>query len=412
MLKTRKRIIIAAAVVIAILAIAIVQAIGKRSAPTAAAHTVSSVIEFAPNDLTTVSRRTLSETLPLTGSLRAVTQAAVKSKVGGSALNVMVREGDPVKAGQILAKIDARDYVARAEQSRGQMAATAGQLDIARQTLDNNRVLVEKGFISKNAFDTAQSQYQIARANFDAAKAALASSNLSLDDTVVRSPLDGQIASRSVEPGEKVAVDTKLFDVVDLRTLELEAPVPVGEIGRVRIGQPVQIAFDGIDTPIQAAITRINPAAQAGSRSIMVYVQLANPSGTLRVGMFGIGTIAVGSRQNVLAVPATAIRTDGTRHSVYALVDGKLLEQSVQTGATGEADGDTWTEIVGGPLVPGQRIVKNNLGSLRIGSTVQVVQLQPGLPAQSGQAAQPGQPVQPGQAAPQAASAPSASNTR
>ena len=402
MLKTRKRIFIAAVVAVVILAIAIGHAIRKRNGAVAAAvEAPSSVVEFAPDDLTTVSRRTLSETLPLTGSLRAVTQAAVKSKVAGSALNVMVREGDPVKTGQILAKIDARDYVARAEQTRGQTAAMAGQLDIAKQTLDNNRVLVEKGFISKNAFDTAQSQYQIARANLDAAKAALASSNLSLDDTVVRSPLDGQIASRSVEPGEKVAVDTKLFDVVDLRTLELEAPIPVGEIGRVRIGQPIQIAFDGIDAPIQGAVTRINPAAQAGSRSIMVYVQVANPAGTLRVGMFGTGTISVGSRQNVLVVPATAIRTDGTRHSVYALVDGKLVEQLVQTGATGNADGDTWTEIVGGPLALGQQIVKNNLGSLRIGSTVHVVQ-----PAQSGQ------PVQPGQAAPQAANVPSASSAR
>jgi RND family efflux transporter MFP subunit len=331
------------------------------------------VIEFSADDLTTVTRRSLVQTLPLTGSLRAVTQAAVKSKVAGSVLEVAVREGDAVQSGQILAKIDARDYVARAEQSRGQMAAMVGQLDIARQTLENNRVLVEKGFISKNAFDTAQSQYEIARANLDAARAALASSNLSLADTVVRSPLNGQIASRSVEPGEKVAVDTKLFDVVDLRTLELEAPVPVGEIGRVRIGQPVQIMFDGIDGPVQGAITRINPAAQPGSRSIMVYVRVANPSGTLRVGMFGTGTISVGSRENVLAVPATAVRTDAARHSVYALVGGKLVEQQVQTGITGDADGGTWTEIVGSPLASGQQIVKNNLGSLRIGSTVHMV---------------------------------------
>jgi multidrug efflux pump subunit AcrA (membrane-fusion protein) len=146
----------------------------------------------------------------------------------------------------------------------------------------------------------------------------------------------------------------------------------------------VSIAFDGIDTPVQGAITRINPAAQPGSRSIMVYVQVANPAGTLRVGMFGTGTIAVGSRQNVLVVPATAVRTDGARHSVYALVGGKLVEQPVQTGATGEADGDAWTEITSGQLKLGEQIVKNNLGSLRIGSTVHVVQ-----PASSAQAASP-----------------------
>jgi membrane fusion protein, multidrug efflux system len=386
--KKRTLLLIAAAIALALI-IAIAHAIRSRSATTQQNQTApqaTSIIEFTPDDLTVVTRRTLSETLPLTGSLRAVAQAEVKSKVTGTAIRVEVREGDPVKANQELAKIDARDYAARAGQARGQVDAMAGQLDIAKQTLDNNKVLVQKGFISKNAFDTAQSQYEIARANLDAARAALASSNLSVDDTSIRSPIDGQIAARSVEPGEKVAVDTKLFDVVDLRTLELEAPVPVGEIGRVRVGQPVHIVFDGVADPVDGAITRINPAAQAGSRSITVYVRLANPSLTLRVGMFGTGTIAIGGRDNVLAVPSTAVRTDGQRHSVYAIANGKLVEQTVQTGATGQSTGsnnntDTWTEITSGPLAENQQIVKNNLGSLRIGSTVRMVQSTPPTPS-------------------------------
>jgi RND family efflux transporter MFP subunit len=253
------------------------------------------------------------------------------------------------------------------------MAAMAGQLDIAKQTLENNRVLVEKGFISKNAFDTAQSQYAIAAANLAAARAALASSNLSVADTVVRAPFNGQIASRSVEPGERVAVDSKLFDVVDLTQLELEAPVPVGEIGRVRIGQPVSIRFDGVDAAVAATVTRINPAAQPGSRSIMVYIQVPNPTATLRVGMFGTGSVTVGITPNALVVPASAVRTDGSSHSVYALAGAKLVEVPVATAATGDADGASWTQLVNPPLKEGQQVVKNNLGALRIGSTVRMV---------------------------------------
>ncbi|WP_174362935.1 efflux RND transporter periplasmic adaptor subunit, partial [uncultured Caballeronia sp.] len=219
-LSTKRAGVIAAIVVVILLAIGVVHSLKKRAAAeapaTPSASADESVIEFTPDDLTVVTRHTLSETLPLTGSLRAVTQAAVKAKVAGSALDVRAREGDTVKAGQILTTIDARDYAARADQSRGQMAAMAGQLDIAKQTLENNRVLVEKGFISKNAFDTAQSQYAIAAANLAAARAALSSSNLSVADTIVRAPFGGQIASRNVEPGEHVAVDAKLFDVVDL----------------------------------------------------------------------------------------------------------------------------------------------------------------------------------------------------
>jgi RND family efflux transporter MFP subunit len=386
---SRKRAsVVAIIVVVVLLAIGVVHSLKKRAAAGAQASAPSSpadeaVIEFTPDDLTLVTRHTLSETLPLTGSLRAVTQAAVKAKVAGSALEVRAREGDTVKAGQILTTIDARDYAARADQSRGQMAAMAGQLDIAKQTLENNRVLVEKGFISKNAFDTAQSQYAIAAANLAAARAALSSSNLSVADTIVRAPFGGQIASRNVEPGEHVAVDAKLFDVVDLTQLELEAPVPVGEIGRVRVDQPVRIRFDGIDSPVSATVTRINPAAQAGSRSIMIYVRVANPQSTLRVGMFGTGNVIVGSTANAVVVPATSVRTDGPRHSVYAITGGKLVEVPVTTGATGEADGSSWTELVDSPLKEGQQVVKNNLGALRIGSKVRLVGSDTGAAASS-----------------------------
>lgn len=386
---SRKRAsVVAIIVVVVLLAIGVVHSLKKRAAAGAQASAPSSpadeaVIEFTPDDLTAVTRHTLSETLPLTGSLRAVTQAAVKAKVAGSALEVRAREGDTVKAGQILTTIDARDYAARADQSRGQMAAMAGQLDIAKQTLENNRVLVEKGFISKNAFDTAQSQYAIAAANLAAARAALSSSNLSVADTIVRAPFGGQIASRNVEPGEHVAVDAKLFDVVDLTQLELEAPVPVGEIGRVRVDQPVRIRFDGIDSPVSATVTRINPAAQAGSRSIMIYVRVANPQSTLRVGMFGTGNVIVGSTANAVVVPATSVRTDGPRHSVYAITGGKLVEVPVTTGATGDADGSSWTELVDSPLKEGQQVVKNNLGALRIGSKVRLVGSDTGAAASS-----------------------------
>jgi len=395
---SRKRnILIAVIVVIIVLALGITHAIRKRASatvPASASASASSaadesVIEFTPGDLAALTHHTLSETLPLTGSLRAVTQAAVKAKVAGSALDVRAREGDTVKAGQILASIDARDYTARAEQSRGQMAAMAGQLDIAKQTLDNNRVLVEKGFISKNAFDTAQSQYTIAAANLAAARAALASSNLSVADTIVRAPFSGQIASRSIEPGERVAVDSKLFDVVDLTQLELEAPVPVGEIGRVRIGQPVSIRFDGIEPPVVSTVTRINPAAQPGSRSIMVYIQVPNPTATLRVGMFGTGSVTVGSTPNALVVPASAVRTDGASHSVYALSGGKLVEVPVTTAVTGDAEGASWTQLVNPPLKEGQQVVKNNLGALRIGSTVRMVGLAAALPSAATAASMP-----------------------
>ena len=100
---------------------------------------------------------------------------------------------------------------------------------------------------------------------------------------------------------------------------------------------------------------------------------MANPRATLRVGMFGTGSVTVGSTAKVLAVPASAVRTDGPRHSVYAISGGKLTEVAVTTGATGDADNASWTELVNPTLKDGQQVVKDNLGALRIGSTVRMV---------------------------------------
>ena len=334
------------------------------------------VLEFLPSDLLTVTPRDLRQTLVASGTLRAYSQAAVKARVAGEVREVLVREGETVTAGQVLVRMDNADYRSRLAQAEGALLAARGQLDIAAKARENNRALLERGFISKNAFDTASSQYDIARANADAAQGGLDVGRKALDDTVIRSPIAGLVSSRSVQPGEKVSADNRLLDVVDLSRMEMEVAVPTSDIIAITPGQEVSVHVDGLPQALPAKVVRINPSTQAGSRSILAYLQLDNPQNLLRAGMFGEARLTLSRKAGVLAAPQSALQSNGESAYVYAIEDGRLVRKPVQAGIVG-SDGDaTLVEIVSG-LAPGARIVRSNLGKLPAGASVRV--LQPGV---------------------------------
>ena len=276
-------------VVLVLLAAAAAAAVLRKPGATPAPVAAVNSLEMLPSDVIPVRRRDLRQVLPLSGALRAVNQAAVKARVAGEVRAVLVREGEAVQAGQLLVQMDGAEYQARAAQANGALVAARGQLEIATKARDNNRALLGKGFISQNAFDNATSQYKIAQANVDSAKGALDVTRKSVADTTIRAPIAGLVSNRTVQPGEKVSPDFHLLDVVDLRKMEMEAAVPTGDIQRVALGQEVLVKVEGVPLPVAGKVARINPSTQAGSRSIIVYVELDNPQATLRVGMFGEG---------------------------------------------------------------------------------------------------------------------------
>jgi membrane fusion protein (multidrug efflux system) len=369
-------------IIAVLLALLVLGAIGARTvaksrqaehATPVKAVAAAPVLEFLQSDLLTVTPHDLRQTLAASGTLRAYSQASVKARVAGEVREVLVREGETVKAGQVLVRMDEADYRARLAQAEGALLAARGQLDIAAKARENNRALLDRGFISKNAYDTASSQYDIAQANVNAARGGLDVSRKALGDTVIRAPISGIVASRSVQPGEKVSADNKLLEVVDLARMEMEVAVPTTDIIAIAPGQEVTVRVEGLAQPLPATVVRINPATQAGSRSIVTYLQLDNPQNRLRAGMFGEARLTLAKKAGVLAAPPSALQQNGDSAFVYAIEQDKLVRRQVQTGITG-SDGDaTLIEITSG-LEPGARIVRSNLGNLPAGATVKVLQ--------------------------------------
>lgn len=339
------------------------------SAP-AATPGAGGVIELLADDVTVATMRPLQRLLHVTGSLRPVAYATVKARSAGEVRELAVREGEAVRAGQLLGRIDTTELDLRVRAASDNVAAARGQVDIARKNRDNNRALFERGFISATSLQNAEAQLVTAQATMDANSAALDLARKALADAAVLAPIDGVVAARLVQPGERVTIDARLLDIVDIRQLELEASVPASEISQVRVGQTVQVQPEGQATALVGKVVRVNPTNLAGSRSYLVYVQLPNPEQRLRAGLFAEAAIVLEQRSAVLTLPATAVRQGAAGPTVLAIEDGKLVEHAVATGQTSDDAGGS-IEIRAG-LGAGAQVVRRDLGALRAGSRVSI----------------------------------------
>ncbi len=297
-------------------------------------------LEFAAADLAVAESKPLSRWLPVSGALQPVRQATVKSKVSGEVRAITVREGDAVQAGQMLARMDTADLEARLIERQGQLASARAQLAMNEKTLSSNQKLLKQSFISQNAFDNSESTMNMTRGSVMSAEANVRLAQNALKDAVATSPLTGIVAKRHVQPGEKVAFDTPLVTVVDLKEIELQAMVPAVDIPELRIGMPVELAVDGFgDRKFAGRIERINPSTEPGTRAILVFVGVPNPNNELRGGMFSTGRVALAASVPVMSLPSIAVRSEGGQTYVWTIEDGKLVKRMVVVGRRDEENG-------------------------------------------------------------------------
>jgi RND family efflux transporter MFP subunit len=360
--------------VLALLAAGALRLISTRQAQKAElaaqqlAAQVPAVLELAAADVLRVQTLELVQSLAIAGPLRASTSAFVKARVAGELQGLVLREGDRVSAGQVLARIDATESQARVRQAQQQAEAARAQVDIARRSFDNNRSLVEQGFISKTAVDTSAASLAAAEASFRAAQAGADLANKSLEDTVLRAPMAGVVAQRLAQPGERLAVDTRILEIVDLSRLELEASLSPADSLLVQPGQEALLSIEGASQTLSAKVLRVNPSAVAGSRAVLAYLAVQSNPG-LRQGLFAQGRLSIGKLQ-VLAVPLAAVRTDKPLPYVLLIQDGAVVHQTVELGARGEQADQTMVGIKG--LPERAVILSGTLGSQRAGTRVKL----------------------------------------
>jgi RND family efflux transporter MFP subunit len=362
-----------AVLVIALLAAGALRALSSRKAQKEALAAQQAAgqsqvsIALGPNDVVSVHTIELHQGIAISGPIKAVNSALVKARVAGELQGLTVREGDVVKAGQVIARVDSTEFQARVRQAQQQAEASKAQVDIAKRNFDNNSSLVNQGFISKTALESSSANLAAAEASYRAAQAGADVASKSLNDTILRAPISGQVSQRLAQPGERVSIDARIVEIVDLSRLELEASLSAADSLEVKVGQAAQIKVEGSDSSIAAKVSRINPSAVAGSRAVLTYLSL-EPNTALRQGLFAQGKLQTGVLQS-LALPLSAVRTDKPQPYVQVVANGVVDHVTVEVLGRGDVQGTTFAAVKG--LADGAQVLSGSVGKVRAGTAIQ-----------------------------------------
>ncbi|HEX5872405.1 MAG TPA: efflux RND transporter periplasmic adaptor subunit [Longimicrobium sp.] len=326
-------------------------------------------VTLAATDLAQPRLAPLEDAIPVTGTLEPLERAEVRARLEGDVENVYVREGEAVRAGQLLAVFDAGDQAGNARSADADVAAARSELGTAEWTLEQNQELLREGAIPERDVRVAQQAVAAARARLAAAQARSGTSRREVGDTRVVAPVGGVIERRTVNPGEHVTRNAALFTLVRGDVLELAAAVPERAAAAVQAGQTVRFTADG--SQFTGRVARISPSVDPGSRSVTVYVQVPNPDGRLRAGTFASGRIVSRVVDGAMVVPASAVREgrEGGPEVVYRVVDGKIEVVPVTLGLKDETQG--LVQILEG-LTEADQVVVGNVGILGAGMAVRM----------------------------------------
>ena len=341
--------------------------IGKRATQSSPLKTNGPVsIELSDGDIAIAQKMTMAQGLPVSGTLKAVRSAMVKARVAGELVLLEVREGDAVKMGQIVARVDNTEYLARQSQNKQQAEAARAQVEVAQRQFDNNNALVNQGFISKTALDTSISNLNGAKASYQAALATLDVATKALDDSVLKAPLNGFVSQRFAQPGERVAPEARIIEIVDLSQLELEATLTSAQAMNVKLGQIAKLNVEGTREEVSAKVLRINPSTQTGSRSVLIYLGLQSHP-MLRQGVFVQGSLGT-QKVQAIVVPLESVRSDKPMPYVQAIRDDKVIHIQVELGAKGEANGQAVMALK--EIEEGALLLAPSAGAVRDGTLV------------------------------------------
>lgn len=288
-------------------------------------------------------------------SLEARAEAQVVAKTSGVALQVLVEEGDVVRAGQVLVRIDA-------DRARLNLAQVDAQVKKLEANFRRASELVKEQMVSVGDHDQLRYDLENARATWRLAQ-------LELSYTNVTAPISGVVASRSIKPGNFVQINTPIIRIVDNSRLEATLNVPERDLTTLREGLPVRMQVDALSgRQFVGVVDRIAPVVDAGSGTFRVVCAFDPHDGALQPGMFARIGIDYDNRAAALAIPRGALLEDDGEPAVYAVRDGKAVRTAITTGYV---DGD-YIEVRDG-LVEGDRVVTAGKIALRDGSAVQVI---------------------------------------
>lgn len=337
-------------------------------------------VQTAPVMMTSPSQ--MSAVLNASGYVVAQQKASVASKGTGRLEYLGVEEGDRVKRGQILARLEDKDVIAVLEQARADLEVTRADRDESRSNLDRMNALYASQLVSKAELDVAEARYKRVEAMIQSAAAAVRGAEVALENTRIRAPFDGTVLTKDADVGEVVAPFASsansrgaVVTIADMTSLEVEADVSESNITRVSAGQPCEIVLDAYpDKRYQGYVHKIVPTADRAKATVLTKVRFQErddrvlPEMSAKVSFLSMesGREPVDNRPRMTVASSSVITRNG-RNIVLIVREGSIVEVPVVTGMTI----GTRTEITEGLTIKDQ-VVTQPSGDLTAGTPVEI----------------------------------------
>ena len=321
------------------------------------------------SDVHSVSLGAIEMAMAIQGDLRPVEEVPVRARIEGNLEAVMVREGDRVARGQVMARFESSQEVGAQRSAEADLESAKADSVNAQWNTDQSAELFKAGAIPERDLRTSQQALVAANARVSAARSRLFAAVRDVEDTRVVAPISGIVSVRSVEAGETVNRSAQLFTVVRSDVLELEAAVPARYAGDIRPAMPVRFNAGGRE--MTGRVARVSPTINPANRSVTIYLQLPNPGNTLKGNTFATGRIVARTISGTIVIPTSAIRYGQQQNApfVYRIANDAVEYQPVQLGVVDEAKGQI--QITSG-LEVGDRVIVGNVGAIGRGVKVRI----------------------------------------
>jgi RND family efflux transporter MFP subunit len=337
--------------------------------PSAQQAQAQAPVVLGPEDVVRVEQRELQSGPVLSGTLQARRAAAMRAEVQGAVLEMAVEQGQKVKKGQLLARIEDSSLQNQLIAARTAVRVARNGLQVARSEEQRNRQLSDAGVITQRDLERAVLARYQAQAQLSEAQARLALAQQQMSRTRIRAPFDGVVSERHASAGDIVQPGTALYTVIDPTSMRLEASVPASQLSLLEPGARVDFNVGGYgERTFAGRIERINPAVDPATGQVRLYVTLPNNQQTLLTGLFAEGRVAALQRQ-APAVPVSVVDSRAEPPVVLRVKNGQVERVPVTLGMSDALAG--LVELRSGAQ-KGDVLLRGSAKDLAVGTRVKV----------------------------------------
>jgi membrane fusion protein (multidrug efflux system) len=323
----------------------------------------------APEDLLTVQSDALASGPVITGSIEPERRADLRAEVSAVVLQVLKENGETVKRGDVLVKLDETSIRDSLNSAEAAVRAARQSLDQATRQVERLKTLRAQGMVSVQAFDDAEMRRNNAQSEVAAAGTRAVQARQQLARTVVRAPFDGVVSDRKVSNGDTAAIGKELVKVIDPTSMRFEGRVSTDKISTVKVGQPVKFGINGYgDQQFEGTVKRIDPAANNVTRQVEVLVALNKGSQPRVSGLYAEGRIDA-ETSNALMLPESALVKAGDKTYTWRLKGKTVSKVDLVVGMRDQRTGNI--EVKSG-LAAGDTVLRSPSSNLKDGQPVQM----------------------------------------